>query len=463
MDQRKNNILFVALAGGIFIYILYRAAFLSFTHDESISYTIANGDPLWFLSANNHLLNTLGMFVSKAIFGKSELSLRLPNILAFVIYAYGIYKILQLSKNMRLQVFGMVILLADPFMLEFFSLARGYGLSVGFMTLSIYYLLKSLDGKNDKASLLQFHKAIGLGILSMFSNLIMVNFVITILILYPFAKLISKTATAKELLSRKHIVTYILTVLAICFSVIFLLQLNKGQHLFAGIPNLLDAFSNLINDTIYSESNTGSLIMSILVILVSIFSLVIVLFKKVKSNYLSIILLINIILILGFWIENKLFGVGYPPSRSMIVFVPLFSLLAFFLIDSLLHLNYLPKTYGQILTAILSIGLIFNFISGINLDRTTTWSYDATTKEAMQLVREYTLENPGHYSISNEVGLMPSINYYIDRYKLNLTKSDRNGINEESDFIFTKTKVDEQLFTLLKEFHRTGTKLYSRQ
>ncbi|MBK8369526.1 MAG: hypothetical protein IPL10_19670 [Bacteroidetes bacterium] len=93
----------IAIVGlGILWYIIYKAATTSFTHDESYTYThyVHQGfmDIISYKTpyTNNHILNTVLMKYCEVFFGSSELSLRLPNILAFILYS--IFTILLLYK-----------------------------------------------------------------------------------------------------------------------------------------------------------------------------------------------------------------------------------------------------------------------------------------------------------------------------------------------------------------------------
>jgi hypothetical protein len=125
----------------VFAYVLYRAYHLSFTFDEIVSYDLLQGFSLETAgqSANYHLLNSYLMKACNAAFGDSELSLRLPNVLAFIIYLIAAIRIGSLiRKEYRLHT--LILLTSMPFLLDFFSLARGYGLGVGFVLLSLSFL-----------------------------------------------------------------------------------------------------------------------------------------------------------------------------------------------------------------------------------------------------------------------------------------------------------------------------------
>src|SRR5687768_13699820 len=73
-------------------YTSYRAYVLSFTFDESFSYTayatrtVPEILGFYLPTANNHLLNSLLMKLSDNLFGNHPFALRLPNLLAHAAY-----------------------------------------------------------------------------------------------------------------------------------------------------------------------------------------------------------------------------------------------------------------------------------------------------------------------------------------------------------------------------------------
>src|SRR6186997_3048739 len=77
-------------------FVIYKAASVSFTHDESYTYTRYVNNP--FLDIinynssdvipNNHILNTLMMKTFQYVLGSSELALRLPNVLAYAAFLF---------------------------------------------------------------------------------------------------------------------------------------------------------------------------------------------------------------------------------------------------------------------------------------------------------------------------------------------------------------------------------------
>lgn len=174
----------VAIAGISLFFIVFlvdRAIVATFTFDEAATYLnyISAGPTAVFNlnSANNHLVNTLLTKFFSALGGNSEFVLRLPNLLAFVVYLLFSFLILnRFVKNKILIVFGYFLLAANPYVLDFFSLCRGYGLSLAFLMAALFFFFSFLDmeadHQPDRYRRLQFSLiAGGLAVLSNFNLL----------------------------------------------------------------------------------------------------------------------------------------------------------------------------------------------------------------------------------------------------------------------------------------------------
>ena len=158
-----------------------RAAEASFTIDEAATYlNYISASPLAvfnFNSANNHAVNTILTKLAWALAGSSEFVLRLPNLLAFAVYLLFSFLILdRFVKNKFVAVCGYLLLSSNPYVLDFFSLCRGYGLSLGFLMASLFFFFSFLDD-SVKCSPNRYRRlnfslaAAGLAVLSNFSLL----------------------------------------------------------------------------------------------------------------------------------------------------------------------------------------------------------------------------------------------------------------------------------------------------
>lgn len=128
---------------------LHRAATQSITHDEALTY-------LWFLSgsarelfqfdANNHPLLTLLAKLSTHFLGVSEVTFRLPSVLAAALYAAGILLLCRdLFGRGGRSLLAAALATLNPFVLDFFSLARGYGLALAFFAWGQCFLVRTVS------------------------------------------------------------------------------------------------------------------------------------------------------------------------------------------------------------------------------------------------------------------------------------------------------------------------------
>jgi uncharacterized membrane protein len=127
---------------------VYRAETQSITVDEAFTYTRFVVPPFaamrTFYDAGNHVLNTLLAKLSVSLFGVSELALRLPSLLGGLLYFAGL---LLVSRRLFGQGGWFLLAIAlgslNPFLLDYLSAARGYGLALALWIWALYLLLRS--------------------------------------------------------------------------------------------------------------------------------------------------------------------------------------------------------------------------------------------------------------------------------------------------------------------------------
>lgn len=128
------------------VYILLRVIHMSFSIDEQGSYFmfVLKGEifPREYnvFSANNHALNTFLMWVCDNVFGNHQFSLRLPNLLAGGLY---IFSIAMIARRIRYPLAGVLVFVlatASPFLIEYFGVARGYGLANGLFAFAFWQM-----------------------------------------------------------------------------------------------------------------------------------------------------------------------------------------------------------------------------------------------------------------------------------------------------------------------------------
>mgnify|MGYP007002409797 CR=1 FL=1 len=107
---------------------------------------LTNGNPDTFWSPNNHILNTLFVKASLGMFGLHDWAFRLHILAAFLVCFYFMYKIIAgfVPSPARTMAY-LGILFLNPYLLDFFSIARGYGPSIAAWAATMYFTVKYFD------------------------------------------------------------------------------------------------------------------------------------------------------------------------------------------------------------------------------------------------------------------------------------------------------------------------------
>jgi hypothetical protein len=117
---------------------------MDITYDESYSFRlIRNQFRALPGSPNNHWLNSFFMKLFNILFGYEPGYLRLHSILSFPFFAHGIYRLTPFIKNQAAQVAFYCLAIFNPFVIDFFSLARGYAMAVTFQVWAILFLVQA--------------------------------------------------------------------------------------------------------------------------------------------------------------------------------------------------------------------------------------------------------------------------------------------------------------------------------
>jgi hypothetical protein len=124
-----------------FVWAVVRALVQSITLDEADTYFWFASMPaayIWHPFPNNHVLNTLLMWVATHGFGASILAVRAPALLGAILYISTCYFLCRNITNqlsLRLPLF--ICLTFNPFVFDFMVVARGYGLANAFLLAAI--------------------------------------------------------------------------------------------------------------------------------------------------------------------------------------------------------------------------------------------------------------------------------------------------------------------------------------
>ncbi len=421
MNLRFLN--FYTITGALFfLYVLARAITVGVTYDEA--WTLMDFVPIsveHILScnpcdANNHILNTLlikwlYLFTPDTLFWA-----RVPNVLAFLLYIIVGHKI---GKKYLPQPFGQLfflLMLANPFLLDFFSLARGYGLSIGLMMASVLVLLQFRDSLSWKQGV----AALGLASLAVLANFALLNFwfgAFFVLHFFALKEGFNKALTMKLLYGS---LLMSLVLLAIMYEPVRKLLIQDGFY-FGGKMGFYQETINTL--TRYSLYDPDSATMS-----------------KWVSGILTSILAISVFLGLRGFSSFKAFAFSKATLISCLVGIPILSnIMQYVLLDTLyliartalfyfpllvaLLLFWMAETQKPIYTAInIGFGVLIAMAFTGNLlwvggfKKTITWEFDAYNKEILTNLQMQAQAENETYTIGAVRLYIRGILYQIDDF-----------------------------------------------
>ncbi len=139
----------LSVSGLFILYEIFRAVRVGFTEDEAstlLLYLAHDVSAVFnFSAANSHLLNSVLAKIFLVGGGSAEFVLRLPNLFGYLFYLLFSFLIVNKFKNRWMAVGGFLLLNLNVYVLDFFSLCRGYGLSLDFLMASLFFYVSFLE------------------------------------------------------------------------------------------------------------------------------------------------------------------------------------------------------------------------------------------------------------------------------------------------------------------------------
>lgn len=476
-EDKITDIVLLLIVLVIFSYTSAKAYLISFTWDESHSYLEYVRKDFWLfngyntMSANNHLLNTWLMKICLLFGIHLEFVLRLPNLLAHLLFLLFSAKLVRNLSSPILIVCGYLILNLNPFVLDFFSIARGYGLAMGLMMVSIYYSYFFITTNNSLTAAFLSVLFSGFAVLA---SSIMLNY----FIILPFLFFLAIIIRAKKILFKE-----LLIIPSPLLLLIFLLPIINNEKmagaLFYGgkIGFWWDTAYSLITESVYEHPSLMHLRNGIQIFVIIIFVVTfVIIIKDLRRNkklmpysFLLFVLMTIYLCYLANLIQHLAMDIPFPLQRTAIYYIVLFCVMLLFLFDELVN-NYgrIPK----IIFLALTVFFLMNFPMNANLKSVLQWNDEADTKNMINYLIENKKEMPLEKNTLN-VGMtlpfMTDFDFYRNFYHLTWLNcnSKYQMFHPLNDFYYIKTNEMKSLpnikYKVLKEFPETNSVLISNE
>lgn len=464
----RNSKLFISLGLVLFFLIVREAILIPLTHDEystimvsyqSIFDIITYKDPI----PNNHILNTILLKLNIITFGDHLFSNRLHNVLSFLIYYYFAVLIAKkLSSNTLPQLLFVSMIVFQPYLLDFFCVTRGYGLSVTLQLVSLYYAIIYYSENTSKS----LYFSLLFGAVSVLANFTLLNYYLPLCgVLMTYSFISNRKTNTKKLRNEISALFIISLLLGVVCYLPFSKMVSTNQFVFWSSNNffsdtIIPLFQSLRSGIPYLNIDPKNFASGFLIFIFTLQILIFVLegtkIFKHYSYFFSTLLLLLVIIYnnLQFYIVN----IPFLNSRTSLFFIPIVGLYIFTLF------NILTKNHQHI-GKVLYISLILlsaqHFVRGYNGKANQEWYFNQSTynvlDEIMFLVESNNLQKP--VKIDCHWSYHPSLTYHIDqKYRgiLELLPYHKDT-NPESDATFYYSEPNEidilnPKFEKIKEF-----------
>jgi hypothetical protein len=479
-----SRILILIAGLASFFFIAAKANSASFTHDESYSYnSYVHNSFMDIIShknsyTNNHLLNTLLMKYSERMFGASEIALRLPNLIMMLVFCAYLFLILK-RCNSILGASIFILAVTNVGLLDFFGLARGYGISIGFMIMGIYHLIQSFfDGK--KIHLVLFNIA---ALMAILGNFTMLDFYVAAIIIYNGVCFYEYRFVLKAKFNIYKI-NKINLLLFLCILVILYEPVRRvityNQFDFGGTQGFMNDTMHALVSTLFINLTMNPFEICVAEIGILVL-LAVPLFILIKQTYrrntdffennkpLVIVNGVLLTIFLEIIIQHLLLKTDYLVGRFALFLFPLLVLNIGFLLEYFLKFKIRKVILG--ISMAVAIVSTINFYRHADLYSCAEWGYDMETKRAInELITWHDKydRNNNNVKLSNNWLFEPTINFYRTTLHLNwLLPVDRKELTLNSDYYYVfKTDLENlkpEKYSILFSSERTNTVLIKRE
>lgn len=396
-------------------WIVHRAAVQSITLDEALTFLFwvhPPGPTYLEPHSNNHILNSLLMRVSIWLTGLSHLSVRLPALLGGALYIWASYRLTgRLGTNQFLRISLLVCLVFNPFVMDYMVAARGYGLALGFLALTLDTLAATLESPQPPirtAILLSCFAAIGLS----------ANFSWA----YALACLFAASLIAAWWTTRPPLLRFVAAaalpglaiILAVCGPVLW----NFPRHqLFWGSKSVLETVVE-IHRSSFDRINPLLAVLEpikhyapwalLCFFLIAIPSLV----RKTtnwRRDYAAILAGSLAVTALCHWLQFHLFQIPLPYERTALHFVPVFTVMTGAVVAALLRPAFERILRNAAIAMLALIGLYF--VGTLRDTHFKEWSICADIRTAFPVIEAECLRT-GTRTVVSDLNYTPSLNFY---------------------------------------------------
>lgn len=392
----------------------YRAAHQSITVDEAttyLNYVRGHWSNVWGpYDPNNHVLFSILAQISVRLFHISELSLRLPTVVAGFFFVIGFHRVLERTVESRaVRILATATVSLAPLLLDFSVAARGYGLGITLLVWAVYF---SIRGRDLWAGIFA-----GLAMSATFNLAFSVLGIVLCPLLLGAGRWRARLRRVNRVFEPAAIV-----LLIICYPVIR--QAQKAQF-YVGTPSLKDALYDFVVLSIRALPGRGGWLGSPAIIfaieylmlpavLVLMLGIAVRLYRRDRKLLRILAPALALILALASTGASHIFlHLNYPEDRLTLA---LFVLLA---LAWAVAIDHVRNRHVRWANGLIAVALAVQFLHQFHLDYFTVWQVDAGIRPLALRLRDEVKDKPARsVSVSATWYYFPSLEFYRSVYNI---------------------------------------------
>ncbi|MCC6371716.1 MAG: hypothetical protein IT236_11975 [Bacteroidia bacterium] len=335
LNTRQFNKFYWLSSALVFVLVFLRCWQVPMAHDEvaTFNFYIQPGNFIPFLShvdAMGHFLSTATAWLSFKVFGSSALALRLPVLLSFLVLVFAVFKLNNLFTSTVPKIILTFAFIFSYNFISFFSLCRGYGMSMAFLMLALFYFYSYAR----HFSFRHLAKFVGFSQLALSANLTLV-----FVLLITTGILVALQLKNKLFFTFRNIILLVIHLALIGFWVKFAFFLQDSGALYYGGGDSYWTVTFLSLIELMTLKNT-----LVTLVVVLLFGIMLAYFIKriiadklefIFTNRFALSFISLVVLMIAFYLLKKLFHVNYPEDRAGLFFYAFFILSLCYLVNEL--------------------------------------------------------------------------------------------------------------------------------
>lgn len=454
--QKLEDGILKGIALGIWIYVVLRARLIPITIDE-VS-TCINHLPRTFweiltyagdATPNNHILNTLSIKGLVWLFGMNHFVVRIPVLVGGFLYLWAGLKLTRRLPGFWFQLCAFVLLVANPYMLEFFALARGYGLAIGMMMMAIWQAVSYMDTRKTGA----LAKGLLFAFLAVAANFTLLNFFVPFV--FFFSVIVYQYSE-----NRFWRVSWLLPVAVVltglfCYLPVTRMRATDQFQFWHANGFFKDTLLPLISSSTIRYEYFGGKTVEYLVGLAATFALsawIIAIIQLIRAKGKMDTTIFLSALFAGTVVVNLLnvliLNTPFLDSRTSLFFYPLFAL------QLSVVAQWLQQRWGRrvyLYLAPICLFALFNTGRAINFNNAYEWWFDGGTFQVLDYFKEtYEKEHPDKpYTLDSKWVMLNTLSFHIEHstphYEQYIKLAGWHGHREyprDTEFFYTDSSED---------------------